>query len=320
MTDPGKDLVDGDSKIDPNDYYESTDKAFENANSPLDYAGGVGSFFFTEGVGEKSDDYENPVTKEDMKGTGWLTGLPIADDTMAFANALEDSKTEIWGRIEQGQWPDPQAVIALIAAGAGMGADALSGFDPAGTALSYEVSWLINHFRPFRLMIDGLTGIPEVIKGCAKTWENIQGYLEGVSSEFHQTFQRGPGNWSGPGYDAYLNMAATVAASLDACAVMAKALGTLILSVGDVVAGVRSLIISLIASLVGLLPDIGEALVGDEPQAGAGAAAKVAKVTQEGTTLIEELRTVLSLVIGIEGTLVTLVSTINSAVKDYRAG
>ncbi|HEX9337571.1 MAG TPA: hypothetical protein VF892_16875 [Pseudonocardiaceae bacterium] len=320
MSDTGNPLVDSDSQINPNDYYESPDKAFAHAHSPADYVGGAGSYLFTEGVGKDHDNYASPVTGQPIDGTGWLTGIPLSDDTFAWAKALEDAKTEVWGRIQQGQWPDAGAVIELIATTAGVAGDLLGAADPIGTGLTYEVSWLLNHFRPFRIAVDGLTGVPEVIAGYAKTWSNIEGCLESVSQEFQQTFKSGPGQWTGAAHDAYLNMAVTVAAALDAASVSAKAMSILIKTIGDVVAGIRSLVIALISTLVGILPDIVEALVGDEEQAGAGAGAKVAKVVSEVAKLVEATKNVISTISAIAGPLATVANTINTAVKDFGGG
>ena len=319
MTDQDQSLVDPDSKINAKDYIESPHDAFAKAHSPAGYLAGAGSLYFTEGVGQSRDDYSD-LNGTELKGTGWLTGIPLADDTMAYVQALGQAKSALAEGLSRGKWHDGEALIAVVASGAGVTADALGAVDPAGTATSWAVTWLINHFRPFRMMIDGLTGIPEVIAGYATSWSNIEQYLGQVSEDFQRSFPNGPGQWSGDAHDGYLNMAATVAATLDAAVTGAGAMAVLIKAVGDLVAGVRSLIISLIATLVGLVVDAGLDLIGDEAQGDAGAEAKVAKVASDSAKAIESMAEVLSTITAVEGPLMTVANTIGTAAKDYGVG
>lgn len=320
MTDQNQSLVDPDSQINPGDYVQNPHDAMAKSDGSLEgYAGAAASMAFTEGVGHEHDDYDDPATNQEVKGTGWLTGLPAADDAHAYVKSLQDSKKDVWDRIERGQFPDPGALLDLIVSGAGVAADMLGAADPIGMLLQYEISWLIDHFRPFRLMIDGLTGIPEVISGYSTTWGNIENFLDTIRADFQQTYQSGPGQWSGPAHDRYLGMAATVGAALDASATSAKGMSTLIKAVGDLVTGVRQLIITLISSIPAEILDTGEMLLGDDEQGAAGTASRVAEVADDGAKLIKELLDVLATISTIAGPIAMIVTAINSAVKDFGA-
>lgn len=323
--DPTKSLVDPDSKIDSKNYIESPQDAYSSAlhaNNPAGVGVGVvtgtGSEFFTEGVGQHHDDYTNQVTGQSVKGTGWLSGVPVADDDYAFYKALEENKKQISDLVHHGKLDDPGALFDLILAAAGVAADTVGAFaDPAGALVQTGTAWLLNHFRPLRMMIDGLTGIPEVITGYANSWSNVEQFLQQVSSDFQNSYQSGPGPWEGAAHDRYLSRAATVGAALDASATVAKSMAAMIKTVGDVVSAVRSWIIQTISALVGEIPDIAEALVGDEGQAGAGTLAKGAKVVEESGQLIKALQDALGTISTVGGLIVFFGSTINSVVRDF---
>jgi hypothetical protein len=288
------------------------------AGAGLGLVTGTGSMLFTEGAGQSHDDYTNPVTGQDVKGSGWLSGLPVADDDYAFYKALEENKGQISDLIHHGRLDDPGALFDLILAAAGVAADTVGvAADPAGALLQNETAWLINHFRPLRMMIDGLAGIPEVIAGYANSWSNIQQFLEQVSTDFQRSYRSGPGPWVGAAHDRYLSRAVTVGAALDASATVAKSMAAMIKTVGDVVSAVRNWIIQTVSALVGEIPDIAEALIGDEGQAGLGTLSKGAKVVEESEKLVDALKNALGTISTVGGLIATFGTTINSVVRDF---
>src|SRR5437588_12536908 len=116
--------------------YQPWDKAFTGHG----FAGDVGGAFnllFTEGEGTHNGDFKNPNTGKYIDGSGWLSGLPLADDTFGYAQALADCKTGVIDRLEQGQWPDPTAIIEFICSAAGVAGDILAAGDPASLPVQY---------------------------------------------------------------------------------------------------------------------------------------------------------------------------------------
>ena len=295
MADSDKSLVDPGSKESIAPYYESWDKASAKAHSPLGYAGAVGSYLFMKG-----DDYKRP-DGTDLVGTGWATGIPVSDDMMGMlssGSSLLSAGDAVVQAVEQGKWPTTQKLISAIAAAAGVvvgniavQGDIATASDPIGMGVQWAVSWLCNHFRPLRAALDGLIGNTAVINGYAQSWSNIAQYIAGIGQELGKTYRDGMGAWRGPAYDAYLGMATTVLAALDACAKSAASMSTLITGLGELVAGVHALLVSAIADAASELLDAIEGICGFDEQAAAGTEGKVAELLAQAAKLSESCGT-----------------------------
>lgn len=328
MADSNQPLVDPNSKISIGNYYEPWDKAFAKAHSPAGYVGGLGSYVFMEGEGPNHDEYQAPDGSY-VKGSGWMTGFPIADDTaglISSGNDLLNAGDAVVKAVDSGKWPTTQEIVNLIASAAGVvisgtavAGDALNTLDPAGMGLSWAISWLLTHVRPFRAALDGLVGNPDIISAYATSWGNIADCIADVGTKFGASYRTGMGTWTGPAYNGYLGMATTVLAALDACAKSAKAMKLLVTAVADVVSGVRGLIISLIGTLASETLDAIEGLCGLDEEAAAGTEAKIAKTVSEVATVIEELGKATSTVMNIVGPVNSLLAIVDQVVKNYSA-
>ncbi|HJP80758.1 MAG TPA: hypothetical protein VJ914_41205 [Pseudonocardiaceae bacterium] len=291
MTDSSEPLVDPGSKESIAPYYESWDKASAKAHSPAGYAGAAGSYLFMKG-----DDYKRP-DGTDLAQTGWATGIPVSDDMMGMLNSgssLLSAGDAVVHAVEQGQWPTTKQLVAAIAAAAGVVAsdvavqgDMATAADPIGMGVQWAVSWLCNHFRPLRAALDGLIGNTDVINAYAQSWSNIAEYIAGIGRDLGKTYRDGMGAWRGPAYAAYLGMATTVLAALDACAKSAASMSTLITGLGELVAGVHALVVSAIADAASELLDAIETFCGFEEQAASGTEGKIAELLAQVAKLTE---------------------------------
>lgn len=174
------------------------------------------------------------------KGGGWENGL----------TAVEEGK-EIGEGIRNGDW----AKVALGGAGAGL--DLLcAGFDPIGYLAGQLTSWMMEHLEPLRLVLHGLAGEPDMIKGYAATWENIGKEMDKVSVGYAAAADRTSAFWGGPASDAYRSHAHHVANLAEAAAGAADTLKTAATMAGELVAGIRIAVRDVIAALVGELADL----------------------------------------------------------------
>lgn len=295
MSDSDKSLVDPDSKESIAPYYESWNKASAKAHSPLGYAGAAGSYLFMKG-----NDYKRPdgtPDGTDIGESGWATGIPVADDMagiLSSGTSLLQAGDAIVHAVEQGQWPTSQQLVAAIAAAAGVvvgniaaQGDIATAADPIGMGVQWAVSWLCNHFRPLRAALDGLIGNSDVINAYAQSWTNIAQYIAGIGQDLGKTYRDGMGAWRGPAYNAYLGMATTVLAALDACAKSAAAVSTLITGLGQLVDGVHALVVSAIADAASELLDAIEGICGFDEQAASGTEGKIAELLAQVAKLTE---------------------------------
>ncbi|MGH3854450.1 MAG: EspA/EspE family type VII secretion system effector [Pseudonocardiaceae bacterium] len=174
------------------------------------------------------------------RGSGWEKGLTSVE-----------AGEEIGEGIAQGDW----AKVALGGVGAGL--DMLcAGFDPIDYASGQLASWMMEHLEPLRLVLHGLTGEPDMVKGYAATWDNISTRMSSVSGDYAAAADATSSFWGGPASDAYRSHAHHVANLAQAAAGAANTLKTAATMAGELVAGIRVTVRDAIAALVGYLVDL----------------------------------------------------------------
>lgn len=286
-------LVDPDSKISLRNYQQD----------PNDPAGNL----LIEGYGKGKDEIGG------VPLSGYLQGIPIVSDGSTIAQGLHDSAQSVVSAVEQGGWPNPAGLVEVLAGTVELGLDVGSfDVDPVAGVAQWAVLWLLQHFPPLRITLDGLAGNPDAITGYANTWNNIATRAGQVAADFGGTAKSGPGDWSGAASDRYYAMAQDTLTTLVAVATLAKALATLINGFGQVVAGARTIMANIIAITVSaILIDLPEAIVGDggaveavlarSTKAVAQAIKLVKGITDLIGTLDEILPNIAALVAGIAG-------------------
>lgn len=175
------------------------------------------------------------------RGTGdnWFAGSGFLDDTQELVKSVSSEK-------------DRNLAVAQAQLGA-ISADALSAAtDPIGTAGAWLTGWLLEHFKPLRVQLDGITGIPDMIKGVAATWNNIAQHWETVAKNYAGHVTKDTSGWQGAAGDAYRkNRASKLVEATAGMAQLAKVMSILVGVAGEIVDTLRGLIRDRIADLVG---------------------------------------------------------------------
>lgn len=268
-------LVDSDSKISLRNYHVDPDD--------------VGSTLLTEGYGRGKDETAG------IPLSGYLQGIPIVSDESTLGQGLTDTTQSLLTAIQQGGLPNPDGLIEALAGAVELGLDVSSfGLDPLGGAVQWVVLWLLQHFPPLRIILDGLAGNPDAISGYANTWNNIATRAGEVAEQFAGTATSGPGNWSGAASQRYREMAQDTLTALVSVARMAKGLAVMISGFGQFVAGARTVVAAVIANAVtALLVDLPEALCGDEASL-ESVAARATKTVEEAVKVLQAVKDVIS--------------------------
>lgn len=172
-----------------------------------------------------------------VEGDGWEKGI----------TAIEAGE-EIAAGIQSGDWIE---VGLGVAAG---GLDVVSAmFDPIGYAAGQLASWMMEHLEPLRKILHGLSGEPNMVKGYAGSWQRISGEMATISREYLDAAEGGTSFWTGEAAAKYRSRAHHIANLATATSGAADTLKTAAEMASELVAGVRTMVRDVIASLVGYL-------------------------------------------------------------------
>lgn len=296
MTD-GNPLVEKDSQFHLSDYVPDT-----QALGDGDYGKFAGSYF---------TGMDNPFSI-DSKGqfgdsNGWLTGTGLPDDALTM-----------WKDVAKGDW----WAVAL---------DAVTvildevGYvtDPGGSAMSAVISWLMEHLKPLKLLMDELAGNGDTVKAVSKTWGNISGALSQAASEYASAVKSDvAGSWSGSGADAYRDTTGKLHDALATCAILADAMQAMVKIASEVVQTVhdtlRDLIASTIADVIEAAMEApagppGWAMIAEE-QSG-----YIARQTSKGVKLVKTLLHVLDEASDMIGAIVTILQEVRKTLPQLKS-
>jgi hypothetical protein len=190
-------------------------------------------------VGDGDYSSFNPISSG--AGHNWFSGLGIYEDA---AEAVQEAMK------------GKDANAALIAADTPAVAFDLMGAaeDPFGAIGQMAAGWLMEHLKPLRLMLDGLAGNPDMVKGAETSWLNISGRLDELANGYRGNVTTDTAHWHGEAADAYRTRTANKLANATATtALLAKGMGILVGAAAEVVDATRSNVRDLIAYLCGEL-------------------------------------------------------------------
>lgn len=163
-----------------------------------------------------------------------------------FAGTTVDGVVAVWNGIASRDW-----VAVGINAG-GTGVELLgAAMDPVGWAATQLSGWLLEHLMPFRAVLHGLAGSPELIKGYAQTWDNISREMRSTAVAHRENSVRDTNQWHGRAADGYRERAAALADVCENASVVARSLGTASLMMAEVISGARSAVRDITANAVG---------------------------------------------------------------------
>ncbi|MEU4804982.1 hypothetical protein [Actinosynnema sp. NPDC023587] len=205
--------------------------------------------------------------------TGFMTGITAFEAGWTIAQGIDQND------------------LGLIISGvAGVALDAVSAaVDPIAYVAGQLFSWMLEHVEPARAALHALTGNPDMVKGYAATWTNIEQEVLKLGEEFEQAAKSGVTSWTGRAAEGYLRKADAVAGIAKGAAGGAHGIAGITLAMAEVVGGIRVAIRDLLATLAGAL--VSWAI---ELACTVGAAAPVV-IAQATTKIAQVVRTVASM-------------------------
>lgn len=171
----------------------------------------------------------------EVRSTGPTTGLGPVDSLVGSSAALAD-----------GRWVDA-GVSGLCAGMDVLGAIA----DPFGTLVSAGCGWALEHFGPLRHLLDGMAGDPDAIRAFAATWRSVAEHLHGTADELVAEVDRATSSWSGAAAEVYGVCAHGQGLLVDGFGVMVTGVATATETAGELVAGVRQVVVDSIGQVIG---------------------------------------------------------------------
>ncbi|MFD0200363.1 MULTISPECIES: hypothetical protein [Saccharothrix] len=225
---------------------------------------------------------ENMGAPDAEQGTGFMTGITAFEAGWTIAQGIDQNDL---GLIISGV-----AAAALDVASAAV--------DPIAYVAGQLFSWMLEHVEPARTALHAVTGNPDMVKGYAQTWTNIEQEMLKLGEEFQQTARTGVPSWTGDAADGYLRKADAIAGIAKGAAGGAHGIAGITMAMAEVVGGIRVAIRDLLATLAGALVswaiELACTLGAAAPLVVAQATAKIAQVVRIVASLLKALGKALS--------------------------
>ena len=162
------------------------------------------------------------------------TGSGLADGIEDLVNAI---KSEDW--------------ISGALAGAGLALEAGSAvIDPFSTLLANGLGWAMEYFAPLREALDELTGMPDVVRSHAATWNNMAAELHAMSQELGTHLNSDLSDWVGSAADSYQALMVNNVEAIGGLAAISAGMAAATEGAGGLVEMTREIVRDLIADLV----------------------------------------------------------------------
>lgn len=209
--------------------------------------------------------------------TGFMTGITAFEAGWTLAQGIDNN--------------DLGLIISGVAAGALDVASAA--VDPIAYVAGQLFSWMLEHVEPARAALHAVTGNPDMVKGYAQTWTNIENEMLKLGEEFERVAKSGVSSWAGDAADGYLRKADAVAGIAKGAAGGAHGIAGITLAMAEVVGGIRVAIRDLLATLAGALVswaiELACTLGAAAPVVVAQATAKIAQVVRIVASMLKAL-------------------------------
>jgi uncharacterized protein YukE len=162
------------------------------------------------------------------------TGSGLADSIEGLVDAI---KTEGW--------------VDDALAGATLGVEvAATVMDPVSALLANGLGWAMEYFEPLRKVLDELTGMPDVVRSHAATWDNMANELYRMSTDLDSHLKADLPDWHGAAADSYRGMMASNVEAIGGLAAISAAMAAATDGAGGLVELTREIVRDLIADLV----------------------------------------------------------------------
>jgi uncharacterized protein YukE len=162
------------------------------------------------------------------------TGSSLADGIEDLVTAI---KSEDW--------------VSGALAGAGLAVEgAATVIDPFSALLANGLGWAMEYFEPLRQVLDELTGMPDVVRAHAATWNNMATELYAMSEELGTHLGGDLPGWSGSSAESYQALMANNVDAIGGLAAVSAGMAAATEGAGGLVEMTREIVRDLIADLV----------------------------------------------------------------------
>ncbi|MER7079417.1 hypothetical protein SAMN02982929_02986 [Saccharopolyspora kobensis] len=180
---------------------------------------------------------ENMGAPSQDSGTGFMTGVTAFEAGWAIAEG-----------VDKGDWKI--AVSGMVALGLDVAGAAI---DPIAYVAGQLFSWMLEHIEPARAALHALSGNPDMVKGYAASWTNVEKQMTEVSTQYRSAAAGTAEAWRGKASEAYRKQAETLAGLCREAAGGAHAIAGLTTGMAEVVNGVRTAVRDLLSAIAGSL-------------------------------------------------------------------
>ncbi|RKT86095.1 hypothetical protein SAMN05421805_13133 [Saccharopolyspora antimicrobica] len=180
---------------------------------------------------------ENMGAPSQDSGTGFMTGVTAFEAGWAIAEG-----------VDKGDWKI--AVSGMVALGLDVAGAAI---DPIAYVAGQLFSWMLEHIEPARAALHALSGNPDMVKGYAASWTNVEKQMTEVSTQYRSAAAGTAEHWQGKASEAYRKQAETLASLCKEAAGGAHAIAGLTTGMAEVVNGVRTAVRDLLSAIAGSL-------------------------------------------------------------------
>lgn len=162
------------------------------------------------------------------------TGSSLAD---GIEDLVEAIKSENW--------------VTGALAGAGLAVEgAATVMDPFSALLANGLGWAMEYFDPLREALDELTGIPDVVRAHAATWNTMARELQAMSQDLGTHLGNDLPGWTGGAAESYRSLMANNVDALGGLAAVSAGMAAATEGAGGLVEMTREIVRDLIADLV----------------------------------------------------------------------
>ncbi|GAB3458913.1 WXG100 family type VII secretion target [Actinophytocola sediminis] len=162
------------------------------------------------------------------------TGSSLADGVEDLVDAI---KSENW--------------ITGALAGTGLLLEgAATVMDPFSALLANGLGWAMEYFEPLREALDQLTGMPDVVRAHAATWNNMATELYAMSEELGRHLTSDLSAWTGGAAESYQALMANNVNAIGGLAAISAGMAAATEGAGGLVEMTREIVRDLIADLV----------------------------------------------------------------------
>jgi uncharacterized protein YukE len=162
------------------------------------------------------------------------TGSSLADGIEDLVSAI---KSEDW--------------VSGALAGAGLAVEgAATVIDPFSALLANGLGWAMEYFEPLRQALDELTGMPDVVRAHAATWNNMAAELHAMSADLGTHLGADMPGWTGEAADSYQALMANNVDAIGGLGAVSAGMAAATEGAGGLVEMTREIVRDLIADLV----------------------------------------------------------------------